>query len=99
MHNRKGATHAAEAPADLCSFPLRHVRAVHTGIQSPGHLGPPMDTGQSKRRLLLVDGDPKSLRVLEVSLKKAGFEVVTATQGSEAWVRCRGRFLTHHLGH
>jgi CheY-like chemotaxis protein len=43
-----------------------------------------MDTGQSKRRLLLVDGDPKSLRVLEVSLKKAGFEVVTATQGSEA---------------
>ncbi|HJX64490.1 MAG TPA: DUF4388 domain-containing protein [Polyangia bacterium] len=43
-----------------------------------------MDTGQSKYRLLLVDGDPKSLRVLEVSLKKAGFEVVTATQGAEA---------------
>jgi CheY-like chemotaxis protein len=43
-----------------------------------------MDTGQSKHRLLLVDGDPKSLRVLDVSLKKAGFEVVTATQGSEA---------------
>ena len=43
-----------------------------------------MDTGPSKHRLLLVDGDPKSLRVLEVSLKKAGFEVVTATQGSEA---------------
>ena len=43
-----------------------------------------MDTGQSKHRLLLVDGDPKSLRVLEVSLKKAGFEVVTATQGAEA---------------
>jgi len=43
-----------------------------------------MDTGQSKHRLLLVDGDLKSLRVLEVSLKKAGFEVVTTTQGSEA---------------
>lgn len=43
-----------------------------------------MDTGQSKHRLLLVDGDLKSLRVLEVSLKKAGFEVATATQGSEA---------------
>jgi len=43
-----------------------------------------MDTGQSKHRLLLVDGDFKSLRVLEVSLKKAGFEVVTATQGAEA---------------
>ena len=43
-----------------------------------------MDTGQSKHRLLLVDGDLKSLRVLEVSLKKAGFEVVTAPQGSAA---------------
>jgi CheY-like chemotaxis protein len=43
-----------------------------------------MDTAQSKNRLLLVDGDPKSLRVLGVSLKKAGFEVTTATSGREA---------------
>jgi CheY-like chemotaxis protein len=43
-----------------------------------------MDTAQSKNRLLLVDGDPKSLRVLDVSLKKAGFEVTTATSGREA---------------
>jgi CheY-like chemotaxis protein len=43
-----------------------------------------MDTVQSKNRLLLVDGDPKSLRVLDVSLKKAGFEVTTATSGREA---------------
>lgn len=43
-----------------------------------------MDTAQSKNRLLLVDGDPKSLRVLDVSLKKAGFEVTTATSGQEA---------------
>jgi CheY-like chemotaxis protein/Flp pilus assembly protein TadD len=43
-----------------------------------------MDTGQSKHRLLLVDGDPKSLRVLEVSLKKAGFDVATATQANDA---------------
>ena len=43
-----------------------------------------MDTPQTKNRLLLVDGDPKSLRVLDVSLKKAGFEVVTATSGREA---------------
>jgi CheY-like chemotaxis protein len=43
-----------------------------------------MDTAQSKHRLLLVDGDPKSLRVLDVSLKKAGFEVTTATSGREA---------------
>jgi CheY-like chemotaxis protein len=33
-----------------------------------------MDTGQIKHRLLIVDGDPK----------KAGFEVVTASQSSEA---------------
>ena len=43
-----------------------------------------MDTTQSKSRLLLVDGDPKSLRVLDVSLKKAGFEVAAATSGREA---------------
>jgi CheY-like chemotaxis protein len=43
-----------------------------------------MDTTQSKNRLLLVDGDPKSLRVLDVSLKKSGFEVMTATSGREA---------------
>jgi CheY-like chemotaxis protein len=43
-----------------------------------------MDAAQSKNRLLLVDGDPKSLRVLDVSLKKAGFEVTTATSGREA---------------
>ena len=43
-----------------------------------------MDTTQSKSRLLLVDGDQKSLRVLDVSLKKAGFEVAAATSGREA---------------
>lgn len=43
-----------------------------------------MDTAQPKKRLLLVDGDPKSLRVLDVSLKKAGFEVTTASGGRQA---------------
>ena len=38
----------------------------------------------SKQSLLLVDGDPRSLRVLEVSLKKAGFNVTTATNGRDA---------------
>jgi CheY-like chemotaxis protein len=38
----------------------------------------------TKQRLLLVDGDPKSLRVLDVSLKKAGFHVTAATNGVEA---------------
>src|SRR5262245_32666940 len=38
----------------------------------------------AKQSLLLVDGDTKSLRVLEVSLKKAGFNVTTAVSGLDA---------------
>jgi DNA-binding response OmpR family regulator len=38
----------------------------------------------AKQSLLLVDGDTKSLRVLEVSLKKAGFNVTTALNGADA---------------
>jgi CheY-like chemotaxis protein len=80
-----GSLRTVEVPADLGSFPQRRVRATLTGDTIATHQpGRRMDTGQSKHRLLLVDGDPKSLRVLEVSLKKAGFEVVTATQGAEA---------------
>jgi CheY-like chemotaxis protein len=43
-----------------------------------------MQTSTPRPRLLLVDSDPKSLRVLDVSLKKAGFQVLTATNGLEA---------------
>ncbi len=38
----------------------------------------------AKRHLLLVDPDAKSLRVMEVSLKKAGFSVTTAVNGKDA---------------
>jgi len=38
----------------------------------------------AKQHLLLVDGDAKSLRVMEVSLKKAGFSVTTAVHGQDA---------------
>ncbi|MFH0899163.1 MAG: response regulator, partial [Pseudomonadota bacterium] len=38
----------------------------------------------AKQSLLLVDGDAKSMRVLEVSLKKAGFNVTTAVNGLDA---------------
>src|SRR5215471_14825731 len=38
----------------------------------------------AKQSLLLVDGDTKSLRVLEVSLKKAGFNVTTSANGQDA---------------
>jgi CheY-like chemotaxis protein/tetratricopeptide (TPR) repeat protein len=38
----------------------------------------------AKQHLLIVDSDPKSLRLLEVSLKKAGFSVTRATDGADA---------------
>jgi DNA-binding response OmpR family regulator len=38
----------------------------------------------AKQQLLLVDGDPRSVRVLEVSLKKAGYSVTTAKDGLDA---------------
>jgi DNA-binding response OmpR family regulator len=38
----------------------------------------------AKQHLLLVDSDAKSLRVMEVSLKKAGFSVTTAVNGKDA---------------
>jgi len=38
----------------------------------------------AKQHLLLVDADAKSLRVMEVSLKKAGFQVTTAIHGKDA---------------
>ena len=38
----------------------------------------------AKQSLLLVDGDVKSLRVLEVSLRKAGFNVTAAINGADA---------------
>jgi DNA-binding response OmpR family regulator len=38
----------------------------------------------AKQQLLLVDGDPKSLRVMEVSLRNAGFSVTAAPNGVDA---------------
>ena len=38
----------------------------------------------AKQKLLLVDADPRSVRVLEVSLKKAGYSVTTAKDGIDA---------------
>ena len=39
----------------------------------------------SKPSLLLVDKDPKSRRILEVSLRKAGYEVQLASNSVDAW--------------
>ena len=41
----------------------------------------------AKQQLLLVDADPRSVRVLEVSLKKAGYSVTTARDGGDALVK------------
>lgn len=38
----------------------------------------------AKQRLLVVDSDARSLRVLEVSLRKAGYNVTTAVDGADA---------------
>ena len=37
-----------------------------------------------KQSLLVADADPRSLRILEVALRKAGFAVMTAADGAEA---------------
>ncbi len=42
----------------------------------------------AKQNLLLVDGDAKSLRVMEVSLRTAGYHVVTAVNGIDALEKC-----------
>ena len=39
----------------------------------------------AKQQLLLVDADPRSVRVLEVSLRKSGFSVTTASDGVNAF--------------
>ena len=43
----------------------------------------------TKQNLLIVDADPESLRVLEVSLRKAGYSVTTAVNGVDALEKVR----------
>lgn len=43
-----------------------------------------MTTEGKKQCVLVVDDHPKVLRFIEIDLKLRGFEVVTATSGSEA---------------
>jgi DNA-binding response OmpR family regulator len=43
-----------------------------------------MNTEGKKQCVLVVDDHPKVLRFMEIDLKLRGFEVVTATSGSEA---------------
>ena len=43
-----------------------------------------MSAAKTRSRLLLVDDDPKNLRLLEACLKSQGHELLTATDGEEA---------------
>ena len=43
-----------------------------------------VDTGADIQRILSVDDNPHTLRIVEHSLTRAGFEVLTATSGEEA---------------
>ncbi|BDG10379.1 response regulator [Anaeromyxobacter paludicola] len=43
----------------------------------------------AKQHLLLVDADPESLRLMEVSLRNAGFSVTSAAQGADALEKCQ----------
>jgi CheY-like chemotaxis protein/tetratricopeptide (TPR) repeat protein len=45
----------------------------------------------AKQHLLVVDGDAKNLRVMEIGLSRAGFSVSSATQGDEAWAKAADR--------
>ena len=40
-----------------------------------------------KKRIVLADPDPRSQKVLEVSLVQAGYAVATADDGEAAWAR------------
>jgi len=57
-------------------------------IRSDGGVNPRKGGILAKQHLLLVDADPKSLRVMEVSLKKAGFTVTSAVNGRDALEKC-----------
>jgi CheY-like chemotaxis protein len=52
-------------------------------------LAPEPSTAVAKKNLLLVDADSKSLRMLEVSLRKGGFSVTTAIDAMDAWAKLR----------
>jgi len=50
-----------------------------------------MGTGQPEAKLLVVEDDPNILELLSASLRFAGFEVSTATTGSDAVAEARAK--------
>jgi CheY-like chemotaxis protein len=66
--------------------PLRALDPRKLGDLAFTTRGPAEQTARrvAKKSLLLVDGDVRSLRVLEVSLRKAGYSVTVASDGADA---------------
>ena len=46
-----------------------------------------MDSAAASPRVLVVDDDPDVLASLERGLRLSGFDVATAVDGAEAWMR------------
>jgi CheY-like chemotaxis protein len=55
-----------------------------TSIDSADPPPGPTDTASTQRRVLLVEDDRSVRRYLEVTLERAGYEVITANDGLEA---------------
>lgn len=53
-------------------------------MTDPGAGWNALPDGVAKKKVLLVDADPRSTRVLEVSLRKAGYSVTCALDGEQA---------------
>ena len=73
-------TAAAQSRAGVCR-PER-VRLRHRGARHVGHV-------RTEARLLVVDDEPDILELLSASLRFAGWEVATATNGADALDRVR----------
>ncbi len=80
MRRRRGCDPLVDRRVCRGGPPIRSLQLDSHPVRSPSFAGLKV----AKRQLLLVDGDPRSIRVLEVSLRKAGFSVTTASDGFDA---------------
>jgi DNA-binding response OmpR family regulator len=53
------------------------------------------DADQEVKRILAVDDNQQTLRIIEITLRKAGFEIVTANSGADALNLIRRRGMPH----
>ena len=60
-------------------------------MPAEGHPEPPVYDADAVRSVLVVDDEPEILRLIRDHLERAGFEVVTASDGTEALAAARRR--------